>query len=271
MARQVNKHGLPRRIPSHIKREIRQRCGFGCVICGFGFYDYEHFDPDFVDAKSHSPEGMTLLCSQCNQKRARKRLSAATVAAANANPKCLQQGFTSELFDFGLNPIEVKFAGNHFIDCKHIIEINGTPILSLTPPKQEGQSFLISGIFTDGLGRVALTIRDNVWQARASNWDIECKGPRITVRTASGNVALQLYLEPEASRLTIERIDMEFERVRLKGALDSLQMSINEQGWSTISGCSMRSGFCGISIQSGPRVANDPIFDIEEPNSHAAR
>jgi hypothetical protein len=80
MASQVNKHGLPRSIPSHIKQEIRQRCGFGCVICGFGFYDYEHFDPDFVDAKSHSPEGMTLLCSQCNQKRARKRLSVATVA-----------------------------------------------------------------------------------------------------------------------------------------------------------------------------------------------
>ena len=85
------------------------------------------------------------------------------------------------------------------------------------------------------------------------------------------SVALQLYLEPEASRLTIERIDMEFERVRLKGTLDSLQISIHEQGWNTISGCSMRSGFCGISIQSGPRAANDLFFDIEEPNLHAAR
>lgn len=263
MASQVNKHGLSRRIPSHIKREIRQRCGFGCVICGFGFYDYEHFEPDFVDAKAHSPAGMTLLCSQCNQKRARKRLSAAAVAAANANPRCLQQGFASELFDFGLNPIEVNFAGNQFFDCKHTIVINGTPILSLTPPKEKGQSFLISGIFTDEFGRVALTIRENVWQARVSNWDIECEGPRITVRTASRNVALQLYLEPEASRLTIERIDMEFEHVRLKGTLDSLQISINKQGWNTVSGGSMRSCFCGIGIDSGPRFTNDPFFDIE--------
>ncbi|MHB0562224.1 hypothetical protein ACX3RA_15640, partial [Escherichia coli] len=60
----INKHGLSRRIPETIKRQIRQRCGFGCVICGFGFYDYEHFKPDFVDAKVHDPNGMTLLCSQ---------------------------------------------------------------------------------------------------------------------------------------------------------------------------------------------------------------
>ncbi|MXF04188.1 hypothetical protein FQ041_25950, partial [Escherichia coli] len=71
----INKHGLSRRIPETIKRQIRQRCGFGCVICGFGFYDYEHFKPDFVDAKIHDPNGMTLLCSQRNQKRARGRLS----------------------------------------------------------------------------------------------------------------------------------------------------------------------------------------------------
>ena len=59
----TNKHGLSRYIPEAIKREVRQRCGFGCVICGFGFYDYEHFDPDFADAKFHDPNGMTLLCS----------------------------------------------------------------------------------------------------------------------------------------------------------------------------------------------------------------
>lgn len=271
MAIEPNKYGLTRYIPSDVRRKIRKRCGFGCVICGFGFYDYEHFDPDFVDAKGHSPEGMTLLCSQCNQKRARKRLSAATVAAANANPKCLQQGFTSELFDFGLNPIEVNIAGNQFIDCKHIIEINGTAILSLTPPKQEGQSFLLSGIFTDELGRVALTIHDNFWQARASNWDIECEGPRITIRTASKKVALLLYLEPEASRLTIEKIDMEFERVRLKGNLESLKISIHEQGWNTISGVNMQSCFCGIGIESGPRVANDPFFDAEKSDLYSNR
>ena len=43
-----NKYGLGRYIESDTRRLIRKRCGFGCVICGIGFFDYEHFDPDFA-------------------------------------------------------------------------------------------------------------------------------------------------------------------------------------------------------------------------------
>ena len=110
-----NKHGLSRTIPGPVKRIIRQRCGFGCVICGLGFYDYEHFDPDFADATEHNPEGMTLLCSQCNQSRGRGRLSRETVAKANKNPKCLREGYANEMFDFHSEPIEIKFAGVSFM------------------------------------------------------------------------------------------------------------------------------------------------------------
>jgi len=34
-----NRHGLHRRIPAAVEREVRQRCKFGCVICRAGFYD----------------------------------------------------------------------------------------------------------------------------------------------------------------------------------------------------------------------------------------
>lgn len=30
----INKQGISRDIPDPIKRDVRQRCGFGCVICG---------------------------------------------------------------------------------------------------------------------------------------------------------------------------------------------------------------------------------------------
>ena len=82
-----NKYGLGRYIESDTRRLIRKRCGFGCVICGIGFFDYEHFDPDFAEAKEHNPEGMTLLCMQCNQKRRRGTLSASTVKRHNEFPK----------------------------------------------------------------------------------------------------------------------------------------------------------------------------------------
>lgn len=262
MAAVKNKFGLSRYVPSDIARQIRQRCGFGCVICGLGFYDYEHFDPDFSEATEHNPDGMTLLCSQCNQKRARGRLSAQTVAAANMNPRCLQQGFSSELFDFASNAVEVVFAGVSFYDCRHLVMVNGQSILSLKPPEEKGQSVLLSGIFTDGQGRKALEVDDNVWKVNSSSWDVECVGPRITIRTGAGAIALQLLMEPSSSRLVIERLDMKYDGVHFRGSKDVLQVSIRGQGWNTFSACSVRSCMVGIAIDAGPRAANDPIFEV---------
>jgi magnesium chelatase family protein len=48
---EINKHGLSRTIPAEIRREIRQRSKFGCVICRNAIYTYEHIDPTFVNAK----------------------------------------------------------------------------------------------------------------------------------------------------------------------------------------------------------------------------
>ena len=44
----INKFGL-RRSDFHAdtKRLIRQRDGFGCVVCGLALIKYEHLDPEF--------------------------------------------------------------------------------------------------------------------------------------------------------------------------------------------------------------------------------
>ncbi len=258
----INKHGLRRTVPPDVKREVRRRCGFGCVICGLGFYEYEHFDPDFADATEHNPVGMTLLCSQCNQKRARGRLSAATVAAANANPKCLQQGFSSELFDFGSEPIEVEFAGVTFFDCRDLIAVNGRPLLSVSPPNERGEPILLSGLFADAKGKVTLTIKDNVWSVDSKNWDVECVGPRITIRRGPGAISLVLRMEPP-TRLVVQRIEMQFQGVYFRGDAETLEISMNGNDWNRWQGCSVRHCMVGIAIEKGPRAANDPIYEID--------
>ena len=48
-----NEHGLPRHIPADVARAVRQECGFGCVICGVALIQYEHFDPEFAEAREH--------------------------------------------------------------------------------------------------------------------------------------------------------------------------------------------------------------------------
>lgn len=242
-----NQHGLGRYVPQDVRREIRSRCGFGCVLCGLAYYDYEHFDPDFKDAKEHNPKGMTLLCMQCNQKRARGTLSAETVARANANPKCKQQGFASELFDFGPEPIEVKFAGVSFIDCRTMIQICGVDLLSFRPPEVPGTPVLLSGFLSDVTGSTTLKIVDNEWSAGDENWDVEVQGPRITIRRGLGDIALQIRAMPPHA-LAIEIIDMEFEGYLLRGNEQTLSFSIDGKYWSDLTAASVQGCQVGISF-----------------------
>lgn len=260
MANEKNRFGLSRYIPEDVRREIRQRCGFGCVICGTAFYDYEHFKPDFKDAITHDPNGMTLLCSQCNQKRARGRLSAETVARANDNPKCLENGFSSELFDFWDKPITVYFAGVEFYDCKNIIVVNDYPILSISPPSAPGRPILLSGTFTNENGREVISIVENAFSLNVENWDVECEGPTITVRSASRKISLVILLSPP-SAIEIERIEMLFHGVYFRGNRKKLEISTDGKGWNSFYAGSMRHCETGILIDNGiAPAANDRFY-----------
>ena len=244
-----NKHGLTRTISDVIKREIRKRCGFGCVRCGLAFFDYEHFDPDFKDAKEHRAEGITLLCMQCNQKRARGTLSVETVAAANLAPKCLEQGFATESFDFGSNPMQITLAGVTFTNCPTLIEVNGFPLLSIRGPEAPGAPYRLSGFFADDTGDITLKITDNHWSAGADNWDVECVGPLVTIRNGPRLISLVLRQEPP-TRLVIERINMAFEGILLRGNDGILEMSFDGKVWSTWSACSMTNCRVGMSFRN---------------------
>jgi hypothetical protein len=220
----TNRHGLSRTIPNDVQLKVRQRCGFGCVICGLGIYDYEHFDPEFKDARVHNPKGITLLCMRHNQLKRRKVLSVETVKRANANPRSLQQGFSNEAFDFGHVPIEIVFAGVSFKNCKHLIELGETPILSINDQEFDHEPYRISGIFCNNQGVPALKIEDNVWSVLTDNWDVECEGPRIKIRKGSRDIVLVLKSEPP-ERLIIERLNMNFHGVGLRGSRDLLEIS----------------------------------------------
>ena len=85
-----NDHELSREIPSEIKREVRKRCGFGCVVCGSAIYEYEHFDPEFKDAKEHIADGIALLCPTDHRRKEKKLLSREKYLEAIANPKAFE-------------------------------------------------------------------------------------------------------------------------------------------------------------------------------------
>ncbi len=202
-----NRHGLPRTIPDPIAREIRQRCGFGCVNCGSAIYEYEHVDPPFPEAKSHDPNHIVLLCSSCHALVTKGLLSKETIKQRANHPKCLESGFSFGPFDVGSGVVEIMLGTILARDAKVLIRICGDDVFSIMPSMGTGRPFRINAFFCDSSGTSILSIVENEWRAQSTNWDVEVVGARISIRNGLRRFALVLRAQPP-HRLVVERMNM---------------------------------------------------------------
>jgi hypothetical protein len=209
----VNRFGLPRDIPDPIKRLVRQRDGFGCVVCGSAFFDYEHFAPPYVDAAEHRAQGIILLCPNCHRKKG-NFLSIEHIAAAAKKPKCREIGFSFGAFDLGSGHPGVRLGTNTFLNISKLINIFGDDVLSIDPPEEPNGPFRLSAEFRDENGTQIFTIDQNNWQTPAENWDVEIVGPKISIRERERKISLCLVSVPPTS-LIVERMNMFHRGVQL--------------------------------------------------------
>jgi hypothetical protein len=244
----VNKYGLSRdSLSEPVKREVRQRCGFGCVRCGLAIYQYHHFDPPFSEAKTHNPSGIALLCGTCHDLVTKGLLSDNTVRKLNRNPKCFEAGFSYGPFDIGDQHPLVTLGYSTWIHTQIILQVFEMPLLKVEPPEVAGTPFRLSGLFYDESGKLILQILQNEWKGPISNWDIEVKGQRIIVRRAPGQIALQIRSDPP-NRLIIERLDMFYKGAHILGEEGKHITAIAPDG-SIIQGI----GASGVAID-GPSI-----------------
>src|SRR5687767_3922130 len=103
-----------RDIPDPVQRSVRQRCGFGCVVCGLPFYHYEHM-LGFANVHRHAAEEITLLCHRHHGERTNGLLPIEAVRAADADPYNRRAG-VSKPYDlhYGGDTCVVSIGGNTF-------------------------------------------------------------------------------------------------------------------------------------------------------------
>jgi hypothetical protein len=211
----TNRHGLSDYIRVDTAREIRRRCGFGCVNCGNALYQYEHVDPTFEDAERNDANCIVLLCGGCHDRVTRGFLSKDTVKEKALHPKCFEDGFSFGPFDIGTGPVEILLGTIVARNPQTLIRICGENIFSVTSPPKPGQPFLINAFFSDKNGSPILSIVENEWRPSTDNWDVEVVGGRITIRNAPRDLALVLRSEPP-HRLVVERMAMEHKGIRIE-------------------------------------------------------
>lgn len=201
----INSSGRPP-IPDPIKREVRQRCGFGCVICGLPLYTYEHM-LGYANLKDRAPqdrhiaEELTLLCDLHQRESTNKLLARDQIMRANKKPYNLLKGISSPYLlhyggpncavDIGANvfPFEDKGGGTELI----ALAIDDDPLISF---KLEDGHWLLNLNAFDKNDNLVLRIVDNELVYSIAPWDIEFVGHNLIIREALGKILVDLSFEP---------------------------------------------------------------------------
>ncbi len=187
-------------IPPEIKREVRKRCGFGCVICGMPLYEYEHM-LEWAEVKRHVASEITLLCRQHHGEKTNGLLPKENVIEANNTPFNLKTGVSkSHLLHYSGKNVQLALANS-------IFQFNDLPENAFFAPlvvdglavvgfRVEDGKLLLQFIAFNEFNVPVLQIVDNELIYRTEQWDIEWVSQKLTVREGHGKILLQLVFEP---------------------------------------------------------------------------
>lgn len=201
-------------IPQPMQRAVRQRCSFGCVICGHPLYEYHHMAP-YAEVQKHEEDNLTLLCDSHHREATVGLLTSEQVAAANASPYNVTQGVSA--------PFALNFSGTEFQ-----VEIGSNHLVGGTPHPEGGFAFIpisvddndILWFRVDENGRIffnmeildecnlpLLVINENALMYKTDIWDILFQGTKLTIRQAARNIFLEIeFCPPNGIRILRGRL-----------------------------------------------------------------
>jgi hypothetical protein len=183
------------RIPEAVKRLLRQRCGFGCAVCGSPIFDYEHIDGYGITG--NDPGRMTLLCPSHHREKTAGRLPLSLVEQANAAPhnRATTLGGSHELFFFGdefvvdLGTVRFTFALGVESAEGAAIRVDGMTVLGA---RWESGRILITANIRDADNQPILVVKDGELQHSTEPWDVTFIGKSLIVRQGPGRVILEI-------------------------------------------------------------------------------
>ncbi|HIF9095419.1 TPA: hypothetical protein ACX6S8_001090 [Photobacterium damselae] len=197
-----------RNIPLPIQREVRQRCGFGCVICGLPLYEYEHME-EWAVVKRHVADEITLLCDQHHREKTGGLLPVEVVRAANKSPFNLKEGNSKPYnLHFAGTEATVEIGSNSFT-CKDNgygtamvpVSVDGTPLIGFI--LADGHLLLNLVVFNE-YNEPVLHIKNNQLIYSTSPWDIQLVGKKLTIREAHKKILFEVEFFPP-NRIVINR------------------------------------------------------------------
>ena len=227
-------------IPESVKREVRQRCGFGCVICGSPIYHYDHMD-QWALTKEHNAETLTLLCGSHHDEATRGILHREKIRSANNKPFNKIKGLSSKhpLHYDDAQEYDIVLGDNLFTFSKYTVRtgnsvylavIENEPLLQLT--FDEGMVYL-SCQFYDFNNKLVLKIDKNELVYSIDHWDITFVGTCLKINNAARDITLEIVFDTPA-KMTITKAKLYFNGVYIRINENGIERNLTRDNRSTL-------------------------------------
>jgi trigger factor len=197
------------------KLEVRQRCGFGCILCGLPIYQYDHMH-GYSESTADVPEEITLLCPNHHADKTLGRLPLEKVLQANDAPVNVKTGVSSPYgFHYQGGMCTIGIAQSQFIGVGHKLTallMRDEEVISFDF-SSDGQLFLNANI-RDRSGELVFSVQENEMLYSSRQWDIEYVGQTLTVRQGQRDILFELKFGPP-SRIDLTRANLAYGNVAI--------------------------------------------------------
>jgi hypothetical protein len=187
-----------RDIPEPLKREVRQACGFGCVICGMPVFEYDHIQ-DFSEVRCHDLANLALLCPNHHRDKTSGRLSREAVSNARDRPFNSLRALSPPYGLHAAARLRICLGSNcgeAWRDAADypVLWINGEALLVI---HREGETYTFSACITDDAGELVLIIERGALAVSTGVWDFRYEGRELSIRRAAGDIVFEATISDE--------------------------------------------------------------------------
>lgn len=194
-------------IPSAIKRGVRQKCHFGCVICGIPIFDYDHVE-EWSKTKVHEADNLILLCDAHHRAKTNGRLNLDYLQKKIANPANKSRAMTAKEevgVIFG-SEFKAVIGSNYFTqtvsDGARVPMIVVDDEVAVGCSVEDGRILLHLRLY-DEAGDLALFVEAGEIQVSTGVWDYKFEGRRVTISSGLRKIVVALSIYPDG--VLIER------------------------------------------------------------------
>ena len=154
----MTNHPTRPKIPANIKQRVRQRCCFGCIICGLPIFEYDHIE-EYAKVKTHEVDNITLLCPTHHTAKTNGQFSEEHIKHYDKNPFNKDKPFSSPYKLFirknENDHMLLKIGGNELEFVNYALRIKNKPIIYFT---NDNGSLLLNLLLTDKTGKEILKV-----------------------------------------------------------------------------------------------------------------